>query len=51
MDVRRSHNKIGVLGVPFDKGQVIYNSFIPTVTSDCVCSTGFVDCDTFSFNF
>jgi hypothetical protein len=49
--LRRSHNKVGVLGVPFDKGQVIYNFLILSVTSDCMCNTDFVDCDAVSFNF
>jgi hypothetical protein len=51
MNLRRSHNKVGVLGVPFDKGQVIYNFFILSVTSDCICNRDFVDCDAVSFNF
>jgi hypothetical protein len=34
INLRRSHNKIGILGVPFDKGQVIYFFFILSVTAD-----------------
>jgi hypothetical protein len=51
MNLRRSHNKVGVLGVPFDKGQVICNFFVSSVTSDCICNTDFLDCDAVSFNF
>jgi len=51
MNLRRSHNKVGVLGVPFDKGQVIQNFLMLSVTSDFRCNTDFVGCDAVSFNF
>jgi hypothetical protein len=51
MNLRRSHNKVGVLGVPFDKGQVVYNFFILSVTSDFMCNTDFVGFYGVSFNF
>lgn len=51
INLRRSHNKVGVLGVPFDKGQVISNFLTLSVTSDFMCNTDFVGCDAVLFNF
>jgi hypothetical protein len=39
INLRRSHSKIGVLGVPFDKGQVIEDFFNSSVTTDRIFYT------------
>jgi hypothetical protein len=38
INLRRSHSKVGVLGVPFDKGQVMQYFFRPNVTNN-ICNT------------